>query len=290
VHESVMVEEVIDYLILDNNGRYVDCTFGMGGHTHEILKNLSSKASLFAIDRDPFSSDIAKSLSKKDSRVIAINDNFSELSRYIKSSSINGVLLDLGISSYQLDSEKRGFSFQNNGPLDMRMNQNQGISASEWVNIATQKEIDNILWTLGEERFSRKIAKAICISRAKKSIKTTKDLSDLISEIIPRRGRRHPATNSFRAIRMFINNELEVLRVGLEAAASILLPGARLLTISFHSMEDRIVKRFIQGKDRLSSEIQFRLVGGKPIKPKSPEVNRNPRSRSAILRVAERVA
>ena len=285
-----MVEEVIDYLILDNNGRYVDCTFGMGGHTCEILKNLSSKASLFAIDRDPFSSDIAKSLSKKDSRVIAINDNFSELSRYIKSSSINGVLLDLGISSYQLDSEKRGFSFQNNGPLDMRMNQNQGISASEWVNTATQKEIDNILWTLGEERFSRKIAKAICISRAKKSIKTTKDLSDLISEIIPRRGRRHPATNTFRAIRMFINNELEVLRVGLEAAASILLPGARLLTISFHSMEDRIVKRFIQGKDRLSSEIQFRLVGGKPIKPKSPEVNRNPRSRSAILRVAERVA
>ena len=150
-----MVEEVIDYLILDNNGRYVDCTFGMGGHTHEILKNLSSKASLFAIDRDPFSSDIAKSLSKKDSRVIAINDNFSELSRYIKSSSINGVLLDLGISSYQLDSEKRGFSFQNNGPLDMGMGTNIK-KVSDVVNNYSEIDLANIIYKYADERFSRR--------------------------------------------------------------------------------------------------------------------------------------
>ena len=219
-HKPVLLSESVEGLKINPEGIYVDVTFGGGGHSIKILEKLSS-GKLFAFDQDM---DVNQNL-LMDRRFKLLHTNFRHIKQFMKVErvkEVDGLLADLGVSSHQFDVSERGFSTRLTGPLDMRMNQNQGISASEWVNTATQKEIDNILWTLGEERFSRKIAKAICISRAKKSIKTTKDLTDLISEIIPRRGRRHPATNTFRAIRMFINNELEVLRVGLEAAASIL--------------------------------------------------------------------
>jgi 16S rRNA (cytosine1402-N4)-methyltransferase len=290
LHEPVMVTEVINNLLVDKSGKYADCTFGLGGHSKEILNNLSSKARLYAIDRDPYSASLASKIAISDSRVVVINDTFSKITSHIKPCRLNGALLDLGISSFQLNTSERGFSFQEDGPLDMRMNPSEGIPASQWLNIASQKEIEEVLWMLGEERASRKIAKAICKERSRNSFKNTKDLADLISSIIPRTSKRHPATNSFRAIRMFINKEIEELRMVLEAIAELLLPGGRFAIISFHSMEDRIAKRFIQGKDREGSSFKFKLVGGKPFKPERSEVRNNPRARSAILRIGERLA
>jgi len=285
-----MVKEVLENLIIDNKGKYVDCTFGMGGHTKKILDKLSSVGSLYAIDKDPYSAELAKDLALTESRLSVINDNFSNIKNYFGTNEVDGVLLDLGISSYQLDTGNRGFSFQQDGPLDMRINQNEGISAKDWINTAKQKEIEDVLWLIGEERFSRKIARAICSKRLKYSIETTGELAEVILSVVPRRSKKHPATNSFRAIRMFINKEIEELREGLEEVANVLHPGARMAIISFHSIEDRIAKRFIQGKDRMRSQIKFNLVGGKPMKPSFEEIKNNPRSRSAILRIAEKVA
>ena len=289
MHEAVMVNEVLDNLILDNQGHYLDCTYGMGGHSKAMLNKLSLKGCLHVMDRDPYSTQLAQKLADRDKRVNVIKDSFSNIHNYFKTTSINGVLFDLGISSYQLDTSHRGFSFQSEGPLDMRMDQSQGLSASEWINVANEKEITEVLWTLGEERHSRRIAKAICKRRVRKSIDNTRELADLIVDSVPRISKRHPATNSFRAIRMFINQELEELREGLEEVASILLPGARMAIISFHSIEDRVAKRFIQGKDRRRSEIKFKLISGKPFMPELSEVKKNPRSRSAVLRIAERL-
>ena len=199
------------------------------------------------------------------------------------------ILIDLGISSTQLDDPERGFSFQSNGPLDMRIDTSQGQTAAEWLNSATKKEIEDVLWTLGEERASRKIASKICDSREKKPIESTKELSDLIISCVYKRSKKHPATNSFRAIRMFINQEIYELQCALEAASYILCCGGRLAVISFHSMEDRIVKRFFQGKDRIGSNIKFKYFKEKYLKPTKNEMSTNPRSRSAILRVAEKI-
>ena len=288
-HEAVMVEEVLENLVFKNNGTYVDCTFGAGGHSLEILKKLDSLGSLVSFDKD-----IQATLNLSiefigETRFKLINDSFSNIKKYFKNDSIDGVLIDLGISSTQLDDAKRGFSFQSDGPLDMRIDATKGITARDWINGASKKEIEDVLWNLGEERASRKIARKIVYSREKKSIETTKDLTDLILNSVHTKSKKHPATNSFRAIRMFINNEIQELKEALEASGDLLRSGGRLAVISFHSMEDRIVKRFFQGKDRVNSRVEFKYLKDKFLKPGSQEILNNPRSRSAILRVAEKV-
>ena len=288
-HEAVMVEEVLENLVFKNNGTYVDCTFGAGGHSLEILKKLDSLGSLVSFDKD-----IQATLNLPiefigETRFKLINDSFSNIKKYFKNDSIDGVLIDLGISSTQLDDAKRGFSFQSDGPLDMRIDATKGITARDWINGASKKEIEDVLWNLGEERASRKIARKIVYSREKKSIETTKDLTDLILNSVHTKSKKHPATNSFRAIRMFINNEIQELKEALEASGDLLRSGGRLAVISFHSMEDRIVKRFFQGKDRVNSRVEFKYLKDKFLKPGSQEILNNPRSRSAILRVAEKI-
>ena len=288
-HEAVMVEEVLENLVFKNNGTYVDCTFGAGGHSLEILKKLDSLGSLVSFDKDV---QATLNLSREfigETRFKLINDSFSNIKKYFKNDSIDGVLIDLGISSTQLDDAKRGFSFQSEGPLDMRIDATKGITARDWINGASKKEIEDVLWNLGEERASRKIARKIVQSREKKSIETTKDLTDLILNSVHTKSKKHPATNSFRAIRMFINNEIQELKEALEASGDLLRSGGRLAVISFHSMEDRIVKRFFQGKDRVNSRVEFKYLKDKFLKPGSQEILNNPRSRSAILRVAEKI-
>jgi len=284
-----MVEEVLENLVFKNNGTYVDCTFGAGGHSLEILKKLDSLGSLVSFDKDIQATlDLSEEFSGE-TRFKLINDSFSNIKKYFKNDSIDGVLIDLGISSTQLDDAKRGFSFQSDGPLDMRIDATKGITARDWINGASKKEIEDVLWNLGEERASRKIARKIVYSREKKSIETTKDLTDLILNSVHTKSKKHPATNSFRAIRMFINNEIQELKEALEASGDLLRSGGRLAVISFHSMEDRIVKRFFQGKDRVNSRVEFKYLKDKFLKPGSQEILNNPRSRSAILRVAEKV-
>jgi len=288
-HEAVMVEEVLENLVFKNNGTYVDCTFGAGGHSLEILKKLDSLGSLVSFDKDIQATLNLSEEFSGETRFKLINDSFSNIKKYFKNDSIDGVLIDLGISSTQLDDAKRGFSFQSDGPLDMRIDATKGITARDWINGASKKEIEDVLWNLGEERASRKIARKIVYSREKKSIETTKDLTDLILNSVHTKSKKHPATNSFRAIRMFINNEIQELKEALEASGDLLRSGGRLAVISFHSMEDRIVKRFFQGKDRVNSRVEFKYLKDKFLKPGSQEILNNPRSRSAILRVAEKI-
>ena len=284
-----MVDEVLENLVSKQNGRYIDCTFGAGGHSLKILKKLNQDGTLISIEKDKMATLDLSSEFTDDIRFKLINDSFSNLNKLFKDSEIDGILIDLGISSTQLDDPERGFSFQSNGPLDMRIDTSQGQTAAEWINSATKKEIEDVLWTLGEERASRKIASKICESREKKPIESTKELSDLIISCVYKRSKKHPATNSFRAIRMFINQEIYELQCALEAASYVLSCGGRLAVISFHSMEDRIVKRFFQGKDRIGSNIKFKYFGEKFLKPTNTEMSTNPRSRSAILRVAEKI-
>ena len=285
-----MVEEVLTYLVVDKNGVYVDCTFGAGGHSQEILKKLEVNGKLIGVDRDTGVRNTIPAILKDDKRFSLISDRFSNLKDYVKIESIDGILVDLGISSTQLDDLERGFSFQSLGPLDMRMDQSTGISAQQWINSASKKEIEDVFWILGEEKASRRVAKIICERRIKKPITSTEELTEIVLSCIPRRGKKHPATNIFRAIRMQVNEEMEELYSVLESASFLLKAGGRLAIISFHSIEDRVVKRFIQGKDRISSTVSFKTIGGKHLKPTREEIKENPRSRSAILRVAEKVA
>ena len=287
-HEAVMVDEVLENLVFKQNGKYVDCTFGAGGHSLEILKKLNKEGSLISIDKDETVS-INLPSHFSDSRFSLIHDSFSNLKGIFEDEEIDGILGDLGISSTQLDDPNRGFSFQSNGPLDMRIDSSKGQTASEWINTASKKEIEDVLWILGQERASRKIASKICQSREKQTIESTKELSDLILSCVSKKSKKHPATNSFRAIRMFVNNEIQELQKVLEAASYVLCCGGRLAIISFHSMEDRIVKRFFQNKDRIESTIKFNYIKEKFLKPTKEEIENNPRSRSAILRVAEKV-
>ena len=285
-----MVEEVLTYLVIDKNGVYEDCTFGTGGHSQEILKKLEVNGKLIGVDRDTGVRNTIPAILKDDKRFSLISDRFSNLKDYVKIESIDGILVDLGISSTQLDDLERGFSFQSLGPLDMRMDQSTGISAQQWINSASKKEIEDVFWILGEEKASRRVAKIICERRIKTPITSTEELTEIVLSCIPRRGKKHPATNIFRAIRMQVNEEMEELYSVLESASFLLKAGGRLAIISFHSIEDRVVKRFIQGKDRISSTVSFKTIGGKHLKPTREEIKENPRSRSAILRVAEKVA
>ncbi len=288
-HEAVMVEEVLENLVFEQNGKYIDCTFGAGGHSSEILKKISDSGTLVSIEKDARATSNLSSYFSNDSRFRLINDSFSNIRNFTSDKEVDGILIDLGISSTQLDDPERGFSFQSNGPLDMRIDTSKGQTAAEWINNASKKEIEDVLWILGQERASRKIASKICESREKRSIETTKELSDLIVSCVNKKTKKHPATNTFRAIRMYINNEIQELQDVMEAASYVLCCGGRLAVISFHSMEDRIVKRFFQGKDRKESDIKFKYIKDKFLKPSDREVSANPRSRSAILRVAEKV-
>ena len=288
-HEAVMVDEVLENLVFNENGKYVDCTFGAGGHSREILKRISKSGTLISIEKDQVAVENLPNEFNQDPRFKLINDSFSNLNSLFKEQEVDGILIDLGISSTQLDDPERGFSFQSNGPLDMRIDKTKGQTAAEWINSTSKKEIEDVLWILGQERASRKIAKKICEFREKKQIESTKELSDLIISCVYNKTKKHPATNSFRAIRMFINDEIEELQKVLEAASYVLCCGGRLAVISFHSMEDRIVKRFFQGKDRNESNVKFQYLKDKFLKPTFHEISTNPRSRSAILRVAEKI-
>lgn len=283
-----MVSEVINNLIINSNGKYLDCTFGLGGHTKAILNQLSSVGSLLAIDRDSSLLNTASEISRKDDRFHFSISAFSNIDDIEEATNLDGILADLGISSFQLDEARRGFSFNKEAPLDMRMDQTNGLTAEQWINTANKKELEAVFWNLGEARNSRRIVRKVIERRQVKALSSTKELADLIISCTPRKTKKHPATNIFRAIRMHINNEVQELRNLLIKSENALRLGGRIAVISFHSIEDRIVKRFFQGKDR-SNESLLKVITKKPIKPSEEEIKNNPRSRSAILRVAEKV-
>jgi len=305
-HQTVLLTEAVDALVTDPDGLYVDCTFGRGGHSREILARLSSKGRLLGIDKDPRAIASAEQLAAEDERFSWVQNSFAELpaglsERFSEGSACQGILLDLGVSSPQLDEAERGFSFLNDGPLDMRMNPDVGLSAADWLAVATEQEIITVLRDLGEERFARRMASAILEARARAPITRTVQLANIVAEANPawEKG-KHPATRAFQAIRIHINNELGDLRSLLDVAIDSLAIGGRLVVISFHSLEDRMVKRFIKESSqgpRLPKNVPVRASEITPplkalsraIKPSQQEISENPRSRSAVMRVAERL-
>lgn len=300
--------EVLAALEIKPDGRYVDGTYGRGGHAHSILSELGDQGRLIVMDRDPQAIADAQETMGSDRRVTIIHDDYANMYAQIADldllEQIDGILLDLGVSSPQLDDAARGFSFQLNGPLDMRMNPGQGESAAEWLAHADEAEIARVLWEYGEERHSRRIAKKIVERRQSGKIEDTATLAALISEIVPRpKNNKHPATRSFQAVRIHINQELDQIQHLLETVLDILKIGGRLLIISFHSLEDRLVKRFFKAQSsrakiprglplrdsEIPSNIRLRLVN-KAIRAGARELASNPRARSAVLRIAERAA
>lgn len=290
-HVPVLLEKSLDLLLHDLSGNYLDLTFGRGGHSQEILNRLSHKGQLFAVDRD----DEAVAYGKKniiDSRFSIFHKNYSEIDSLFPEEFFDGVLLDLGTCSTQLENPERGFSFQANGPLDMRMDRSRGVSASEWINNASEKEISEVLYKYGEEKASRKIAKKIINHRQMKIIKTTYDLTNIIQSVVKRIGKIHPATKTFQAIRIKVNDELHHLEEALYKIDKILKVNGKIVIISFHSLEDRIIKKFFkpQIKDfpkdipiNTSVKKLYNPVT-KKIKPSLDEIQKNPRSRSAVMR------
>jgi len=307
LHLPVMLEEALAQLAVKPHGIYLDCTFGRGGHSRALLERLDADGRLLAIDRDveAIESDAAQDL-RQDSRFRLFHGCFSELAAIVEreglAGQIDGILLDLGVSSPQLDNPDRGFSFMKDGPLDMRMNSGIGPSAADWLATVAEKELVRVLFDYGEERFARRIAKAIVTRRVENPITTTRQLAELIAEASPIIERhKHPATRTFQAIRIEINHELDELQTVLRQAVQVLKPGGRLVVISFHSLEDRIVKRFIRSESgskydpgRLpirESEIEKGVLKkiGSSIKAGRQETGQNPRARSAVMRTAERV-
>ena len=300
-HQPVLLEEAIAALMVSADGVYLDGTFGRGGHSSRILDALSPSGALIGFDQDPAAVEAASLLAERDPRFTFRAVNFQSLGDWVAPGSLSGVLLDLGVSSPQLDEPSRGFSFSHDGPLDMRMNPNEGQSAASWLSTASESEIARVLKTLGEERFARRIAGAIVAARAQAPIDRTAQLAEVVAAANPRwEDKKHPATRSFQAIRLHINRELDVLEAVLEQIIRALAPGGRMVVISFHSLEDRIVKRFIRNKargERLPRGVPVQYepptalmrAVGKAIVPSADEVAQNPRSRSAIMRVAERL-
>jgi 16S rRNA (cytosine1402-N4)-methyltransferase len=304
-HEPVLLNEAVEALNIKNNGVYIDATFGRGGHSAEILKQLGSKGRLLLIDKDPLAIAFAKEKYKEDGRVFVWQGSFKDFPDALKDAGLekaDGLLLDLGVSSPQLDDPGRGFSFINDGPLDMRMNADTGMSAAQWLATTSEAEIVRVLFEYGEERFARRIAAAIVKDRVDQPFQTTLQLAGLIARVVPMREKhKHPATRSFQAIRIEINQELKELQEGLMQAINILKPGGRLVVIAFHSLEDRIVKRLIRDESRGKYEssrhplivqdkqrLRLRKVGP-AIRASALEVQQNKRARSAVLRVAERL-
>jgi 16S rRNA (cytosine1402-N4)-methyltransferase len=300
-HAPVLLEAALDALAIRADGRYVDATFGRGGHAGEILRRLGERGSLLAIDRDPEASKAAASQFGSDPRARFVQARFSELSRLVPGGSVDGILFDLGVSSPQLDDAERGFSFMRDGPLDMRMDPGHGESAAQWLTRATEREIATVIARYGEDRHARRIARAIVAARAVAPLATTGALAAVIAAAVPRRQPGlHPATRSFQAMRIYLNTELDEIERALPEAVAALAAGGRLVVISFHSLEDRIVKRFMRDASREDpafaglpqlppgAEPKLQLVG-RAVFADADEVGRNPRARSAVLRAAERL-
>jgi 16S rRNA (cytosine1402-N4)-methyltransferase len=304
-HNTVLLEEAVFALVTDPAGFYIDGTYGRGGHSTAILKNLSSDGRLLAIDKDPDAERCADIHASRDSRLDFVRGSFRDMARYVEARGMTGrvagVLLDLGVSSPQLDQAERGFSFMQDGPLDMRMDPESGESAAQWLAEAEEKEIARVFKEYGEEKFARRMAAAIVRERQQKAITTTARLASIIADANPawEKG-KHPATRAFQAIRIFINRELEDLQQLLEDILGLLAVGGRLVVISFHSLEDRIVKRFIRLQERgapIPRGLPIRDVDiyrpmksvGRAVKPSAAEIAGNVRARSAVMRVAERV-
>ncbi|WP_028080038.1 16S rRNA (cytosine(1402)-N(4))-methyltransferase RsmH [Solimonas soli] len=291
LHRPVMLEEAVAGLAVRDGGIYVDATFGRGGHSAAILGRLSAQGRLHAFDQDPQAVAHARERHAGDARLTIHHHNFAELARVAAQAGIagrvDGVLMDLGVSSPQLDDAARGFSFGKDGPLDMRMNPQAGDSAAAWLARAKEEEIADVLWQYGEERNSRRIARRIVETRGAAPLMKTAQLAALIASVPgPRSKHIHPATRSFQAIRIHINRELEVLSEGLRQAVDVLAPGGRLVVISFHSLEDRIVKRYL--RDEARKDAPTLKLHGKQF-PSAAEAEDNPRARSAVLRIAERL-
>lgn len=291
-HRSVLLDQAVNALVWTPDGVYVDGTFGRGGHSKLILNKLSLKGRLFAIDKDPAAIEFAKSWI--DNRFFAENGNFSDLDLILKKHAckqLSGLLLDLGVSSPQLDDPKRGFSFRCNGPLDMRMDPSRGLTAADWLDQASEQEIKDVILFYGEDRCAAKIAKAIILRRQDlaqrgRRIEGTMELAEIVAKVTRRRGtRRHPATKTFQAIRIHINQELNDLEKVLKSCINLLVPGGRLVVLSFHSLEDRIVKNFI--KENSNHALCLLRCLGK-FRVGNEEKIINVRSRSAIMRVAEK--
>ena len=281
-HEPVLLKETLNNLIYDKSGSYLDCTFGLGGHSKKILENLNSDGSLYSIDKDKEVKHYANLI--KDERFNFQTSTFSNISSLFSKNTMNGVLFDLGVSSLQLDKPERGFSFMREGELDMRFDNSSGMSAKEWINTASEKELADVFYFLGEERKSRQFAKKIIQARKDTNISSTKNLAELFKP----KGfqKKHPATNIFRGIRILINNEFEELKEGLISAIKVLKNRGILAVISFHSAEDRIVKNFFK-KDYKNFFEGINLKNVNKFKPSKEEKSTNPRSRSAILRIGE---
>jgi len=303
-HLPVLFHEALEALNIIPDGIYIDGTFGRGGHSRAILKALDMSGRLLGIDKDPEAIECARGMFVADERFEIRQGSFAELERFAYAAGfagrVNGVLLDLGVSSPQLDRAERGFSFLNDGPLDMRMDNRSGISAADWLKAAEADEMAQVFKAYGEERFARRIARAIVEARAEQPVETTRRLAEIVAAANPswEKG-KHPATRCFQAIRIHINRELDDLKACLDQSLQVLAPGGRLAVISFHSLEDRIVKRFMRDAERgdrfpagipvTEQQRNSRLaLIGKATKPSRREVEQNPRARSAVLRVAER--
>ncbi|TXF13181.1 16S rRNA (cytosine(1402)-N(4))-methyltransferase RsmH [Pelomicrobium methylotrophicum] len=302
-HRPVLLDEAVGALNIQPAGVYVDATFGRGGHSREILSRLGSQGCLIALDRDPAAVQAAEAI--RDCRFRIVQRRFSRMAEVLRElgvERVDGVLFDLGVSSPQLEDASRGFSFRLDGPLDMRMDPGEGPSAAQWLARATEREIGEVVRRYGEERFAKQIARAIVAARARKPVATTRELAAIVAQAVrTREPGQDPATRTFQALRIFINQELEELPVALEQALGLLKPGGRLVVISFHSLEDRIVKRFMQAAAR-PGDVPAKLplkahelprprarIVGKALRASAAEVAANPRARSAVLRVAERL-
>jgi len=305
MHQSVLFKESLDALNIVPDGIYIDGTFGRGGHSKAILEKLNPQGRLYALDKDPEAIAYGNSLFQNECRFTIVQDSFENLQQHAMAwgieSKVNGILLDLGVSSPQLDDAQRGFSFLRDGPLDMRMDPESHISAAQWIATAKQADIAVILKEYGEERYAKRIARAIVEARQEQEIITTKQLAEIVSKAHPAwEKHKHPATRTFQAIRIYINQELQDLEKCLAQSTAVLAPAGRLVVISFHSLEDRIVKRFIQKQSSGDKypldlpithdqiKVMMRKVG-KQIMPSEEEIGLNPRARSAKMRVAEKL-
>lgn len=303
-HITVLLNEAVDALVGDPDGVYIDGTFGRGGHSRLILERLSQKGRLIGVDKDPQAIEAGLQLSSEDGRFQIQHGSFADVESIAAGlglEKVAGILVDLGVSSPQLDLPERGFSFLNDGPLDMRMDTSSGESAADWINRADEQDIARVLKEFGEERFAKRIARAITESRLERPFTRTSELASVVSEANPAwEKHKHPATRAFQAIRIFINNELGDLDGLLDSSLRLLQAKGRLVAISFHSLEDRMIKRFIRDQQRgenLPKGLPMRddqlnktmKAIGKAVKASGAEVEVNPRSRSAVMRVAERL-
>lgn len=306
-HITVLLNEAVSALSVQHNGCYIDGTFGRGGHSRLVLEQLAGTGQLFGFDKDPQAIQTGLALAAEQVNFQIIQSSFAQMAQEMmvrnKLGQVNGILLDLGVSSPQLDDAERGFSFMHDGPLDMRMNPDDGVSAADWINTTAEEDIARVFKEYGEERFAKRMARAIVTRRQEQIFTRTADLAQVITDANPawEKG-RHPATRAFQGLRIHVNNELGDLESGLEAALASLKVGGRLAVISFHSLEDRIVKQFMRRKakgeaDNLPRNLpiipekfepEIKLIG-KPIYASEQEVKENPRSRSAVMRIAEKL-